>query len=139
MSESTSARLVGISHITLNVIDLEESVRFYCQVLDFRPLFEFDTDDFDRRLLRHPSGIILGLTVHRHPEAGTGFVEQSTGLDHLSFAVDSEESLEAWVDRLGGAGVAHSGIQRSEATGSVLIPFRDPSDIQLELYVMPPQ
>ena len=47
----------------------------------------------------------------------------------------SEEVLASWMARLDEAGVAHSGIQVTPATGSALIAFRDPDGIQLELYV----
>jgi glyoxylase I family protein len=56
-------------------------------------------------------------------------------LDHLAFGVASEEELQAWADRLTEAGVAHSGVKVTPQTGSALIAFRDPDEIQLELYV----
>lgn len=46
-----------------------------------------------------------------------------------------EKALSAWVARLDAAGVPHSGIQVTPATGSALVAFRDPDGIQLELYV----
>lgn len=128
-------RLSGIHHVALNVVDLEGSVRWYVDVLGFTPLFPFDTETFERRLVRHPSGLVLGLTKHRHPDAEVPFSERRTGLDHLAFGVHDLAALEAWAQRLTDAGVEHSGIKITPNTGSALIAFRDPNNIQLEMYV----
>lgn len=132
MSEPT---MTGIHHVAINVHDVDRSVQWYCDVLGFTPLFPYDTDAFTRRLLRHPSGIVLGLSTHNHPDSREPFSERRPGLDHLSFGVASEEELAAWVDRLDAAGVTHSDITVTPATGSALVAFRDPDNIQLELYV----
>lgn len=131
MAESFS----GIHHVAINVRDVERSVQWYGEVLDFVPLFPYDTDQFTRRIVRHPSGVVLGITRHNHTDAGEEFDERRTGLDHLAFGVESESDLEAWAARLDAAGVSHSGIKITPATGSALIAFRDPDNIQLELYV----
>ena len=128
-------QFAGIHHIAINVRDLERSVQWYRDVLDFAPLFPYDTDQFTRRIVRHPSGAVLGITTHNHPDADTEFSERRTGLDHIAFAVESQEQLEAWAARLDAAGIPHSGVKITPATGSALIAFRDPDDIQLEFYV----
>lgn len=127
--------IAGIHHVAINVRDLERSVQWYGDVLGFTPLFPYDTDAFKRRILRHPSGVVLGLTKHDHPDSEAEFSERRTGLDHIALAVETEDDLQAWAGRLDSAGVTHSGVKITPATGSALIAFRDPDNIQLELYV----
>lgn len=134
----TQTALAGFHHVVLSVSDLNDSVRWYVEVLDFSELFPIETEAFQRRLLIHPSGMIIGLTQHNHEDANAGFNERRPGLDHLSFAVDTIAALEAWVVRFNEAGVEHSGIQISPATGFTLVAFRDPDRIQLELYLSGP-
>jgi glyoxylase I family protein len=129
------ATFTGIHHVALNVHDLDASVRWYQDVLDFSPLLPWDTADFDRRILGHPSGAFIALTKHHHPEADTDFSERRPGLDHLAFGVSSREELDAWVARLDAAGVAHGGVQVTPSTGFTLVAFRDPDGLQLELYL----
>jgi glyoxylase I family protein len=130
-----ASTLRGIHHVAINVRDLERSVQWYTDVLGFALLFPYDTDDFERRIIRHPSGVLLGLTRHRHPDAEAEFSERRTGLDHIAFGVASQDELESWVARLDAAGVPNSGINVTPKTGSVLVAFRDPDNLQLELYL----
>jgi glyoxylase I family protein len=126
---------LAIHHIAINVRDVDRSVRWYSDVLGFAPLFPYDTDQFARRIMRHPSGVVLGITKHNHADADAEFSERRPGLDHLAFAVASEDDLQAWAARLEAAGVTHSGVTITPATGSALLAFRDPDNIQLEMYV----
>ncbi|HEX8919378.1 MAG TPA: VOC family protein [Chloroflexota bacterium] len=124
-----------IHHVTLNVQDLERSEQWYSQVLNFSRLAAYDTPAFKRVILRHPSGIVLGLNKHDDPEADAPFNERRAGLDHLAFQVGERVQLEAWVTRFEEHGVTHSEIKPGAIPGSFLVAFRDPDEIQLELFV----
>ena len=130
----TEPTISAIHHVAINVHDLEQSERWYSDVLGFGRLGPFAGDGFQRVLLRHPSGVVLGLTKHDAPEAAVPFSERRTGLDHLGFQVADRDQLEAWIARFDELGVVHSEIKHTPLTGSYLVAFRDPDDIQLELY-----
>ncbi|MFC3982453.1 VOC family protein [Streptosporangium jomthongense] len=125
----------GVHHIALNVRDLDASVRWYGDVLDFAPLFPWNNAGFERQLMRHPSGVIIGLTRHKHEDGDAEFNERRTGLDHLAFTVDTRQELDAWATRLTEAGVTHSGVQDIPEVGFALLAFRDPDGIQLEVFL----
>lgn len=124
----------NIHHVTLNVQDPQRSEQWYSEVLNFSRVAAYDTPAFKRIILRHPSGIILGLNKHDDPEADVPFDERRAGLDHLAFQVADRERLEAWVTRFNEYGVTHSEIKLGAIPGSFLVAFRDPDQIQLEVF-----
>jgi glyoxylase I family protein len=127
----------GVSHVGLSVTDLDRSTAWYTDVLGLQVLMPTDAPGLKRVLLVHPgSGLMVGLGRHE-AAAGAGFDERATGLDHLSFAVGSRDELAAWEEQLADKGVPYTPIQ-DEFYGSVLV-FRDPDNIQLELFAMAPR
>lgn len=130
----TEPTISAIHHVAINVHDLDQSERWYADVLGFSRLGPFAGEGFQRVLMRHPSGVVLGLTKHDDPEAAEPFSERRTGLDHLGFQVADREQLEAWVARFDELGMVHSEIRYTPITGSYLVAFRDPDNIQLEVY-----
>ena len=120
-------------YVGLSVTDVQRSATWYRDVLGFET--ERDnlagstrSSDWDEVLLRHPhSNVRIGLM--RHPSNdGTPFSEFRTGLDHVELEVRSLDELDAWRLRLDRAGVPHSGARPH------IVTFRDPDNIQLELY-----
>jgi hypothetical protein len=66
------------------------------------------------------------------------FDERRVGVDHLLFAVSGRGELEAWARRFESLGVAHSPIAESNARpGARVLVFRDPDNVQLELFANP--
>ncbi len=88
-------------------------------------------------LLDPRSGIAIGLH-HHEANPGQPFQENRTGLDHISFGVADRTDLDAWARWLDELGVEHSGVIDTDnpVPYSVLV-FRDPDNIQLELFHMP--
>jgi glyoxylase I family protein len=79
----------------------------------------------------------LGLTEHRDAAPDT-FEETRVGLDHLAFRVRDHGELDGWQRRLTEADVAHSPIAPANSVpGAIVLVFRDPDNIQLELFAEP--
>ena len=132
--------ILGVHHLGLSVVDVERSARWYQDVLDFVRVGEFGGPDDPRRklFLNHPGfRIRLGLVQHRGGSADP-FDETRTGLDHLAFAVPDGNQLEQWGRRLQRHGVQFSPPTAANSIpGASVIVFRDPDNIQLELFADP--
>jgi len=130
----------GIHHLGLTVRDVDASAAWYVEVLGFRRVGEFASADGSRRkvFLRHDGlDAWLGLTQHRDNDGGA-FDETRVGLDHLAFAVSDRAELDRWAQRLTDASVTHSPIdQANSIPGAYVLVFRDPDNIQLELFADP--
>ena len=79
----------------------------------------------------------LGLVQHR-ASSTRPFDETQIGLDHLAFRVDGRAALDSWAQRLAAAGVPASPVASSlSIPGAAVLVFRDPDNIQLELFADP--
>jgi glyoxylase I family protein len=130
----------GIHHFGLTVRDVDASAVWYEHVLGFRRVDEYEAPDGARRkvFLRHDGlHARLGLTQHRSGSQDP-FDETRVGLDHLAFCVADRQELQTWAQRLSDAGVVHSAIAEANSIpGAAVLVFRDPDNIQLELFVDP--
>ena len=127
--------LLGVAHVDLTVRNPRGSARWYQEVLGLVLLEELDDGGHSMVLLQHPPSR-LTVCLGCHPRSPRDlFDERRTGLDHLSFLVSDRAELEAWQERLEALGVEHTPIQDVQY-GSVLV-FRDPDNIQLELFARP--
>ena len=128
-------QISGWSHVSLSVRDRDASAKWYSDLFGFKHLAAMnDQDGYVRTLLIHDSGAVLGLQQHDANDTST-FAPDRTGLDHLSFGVKTLEELQEWQAKLAELGVTHTPITET-LFGSVLC-FRDPDDIQLELFFSP--
>ena len=127
-------RIQGLNHLSLTVTDLARSRDWYERVLGFRVVNTVNVGGYETVVMVDPaSGTVIAL--NRHPSnSGDPFSETRTGLDHLSFAVGDHSELDAWRDHLDRAGVAHSPV--AEDPFGIVLVFRDPDNIQLELFSM---
>ena len=131
-----------LHHVALTVTDVDESIPWYEAVFGIRYVMDVPHDGGVGKLLTNETRS-LGLVLHRHDtNDGALFAESRAGLDHVGFAVPSRDDLVAWQDHLEAQGVvradtADKPLTQSPITdapyGSVLV-FRDPDNIQLELF-----
>ena len=126
--------LKGFSHVDLTVSDRERAAAWWQEVMGFTVVSRWRGDSFDVITLMHPSGLVVSVMTHDVPESGA-FDERRIGLDHLAFQVADRDELQRWVAHLEAKGVTQSGI--AEMSYGPTLVFRDPDNIQLELFVTP--
>jgi glyoxylase I family protein len=133
--------LSGIHHYSPTVSDVEASAAWYERVLGMSrvpaPFPHYgDEQGGYAVVLMHPAGFLVGLHHHEAHLEGRAD-ERSTGLDHVAFGVGSRADLDAWASWLDECGVAHGGVNdpQEPMPYSTLV-FRDPDNIQLELFHM---
>jgi glyoxylase I family protein len=129
------------AHVRLTVTDLARSRAFYDDVFGLPVAFELpeDADEETRQQL----WFLFGGVIYRlgdsllglRPVGEDAFVEDRTGLDHVSFAVPSHADLVDAVAVLDARGVAHGGIK--DIGAGHILEFRDPDNIALELFAPP--
>jgi glyoxylase I family protein len=132
--------LRDVHHIGLTVVDLEVSAAWYERVLGFRRTGGWDDPEgrWRKAFLVHDGlRTRLGLAEHASSPGGP-FDETRTGLDHVAFGVADRAELDEWSVYLTGEGVAVSPVAPSNSIeGAYVLVFRDPDNIQLELFTDP--
>lgn len=131
-----------LHHLAITVTDLDASVRWYEAVFDVHHLMDAPHPGGVGRILAD-ADMALMFALHWHDgNAGELFAETTTGLDHAGFMVPTRADLAVWQEHLEANGVVRSDpadkpLTQSpiadESYGSVLV-FRDPDNIQLELF-----
>jgi catechol 2,3-dioxygenase-like lactoylglutathione lyase family enzyme len=130
----------GFGHIDLTVTDLERSIRWWEEVMGFKLVNDpVEMPGYTVCNVVHPSSFLpdgpppfaIGLMAHSNPVSDR-FDERAVGLDHFAMRVPDRAALEAWAKHLDDLGITHSGVQ--EENGGPLIVFRDPDNIQFELW-----
>jgi glyoxylase I family protein len=134
--------MAGFHHFSATVTDVAASADWYQRALGLERIpgefphygneeggYAVILADFDSRIL-----IVL---EHHIKNDGQPFDETRTGLDHISMAVPSRSDLESWTEWLDSLAVPHSGVTDIDGAlkYSALV-FRDPDNIQLELFFM---
>jgi glyoxylase I family protein len=135
----------GLHHIALTVTDLEASIPWYEKVFNITYQMEVPHEGGTGKLLADEEFTFV-IALHRHDaNGGETFTEIRTGLDHVGLSVPTRAGLEAWQAHLEANGVARADAANRPCTqspiddrpfGSILV-FRDPDNIQLELFAPP--
>jgi catechol 2,3-dioxygenase-like lactoylglutathione lyase family enzyme len=137
---ANAPRTGGVHHFSATVTDIEASVEWYRRVFGLErvpvpfPHHGSEESGYAILLTDPHSGLAIGLH-HHDANRGDPFDETRTGLDHLAFAVSDRSALDAWAAWLESLGVPHSGITDvDEPVAYSVLVFRDPDNIQLELF-----
>jgi len=129
------------AHVRITVTDIERSKAFYDNLfglpvaIDARehgsePGVEGAPEKFYGGVVYlMPQGTLFGL----RPVGGDGFDPNRTGLDHVSFMVESREALGAAHEALHGTDIVHGEIIELADAGLAILSIQDPDDINLEL------
>ena len=138
----SSPTQIGMHHVALTVSDLDASVAWYEAIFGVRHMADVPHDGGTAKILVHESANVA-FALHRHDANDGGlFSERTTGLDHVGLVVSTRADLERWQDHLEQHGVVRSDTADKPLTqspiadepyASVLV-FRDPDNIQLELF-----
>ncbi len=127
--------LAGLHHVALTVKDLDASIDWYQRVFGIQYQMEESHKGGVGKVLSDPEWRLMIVLHHHEANQGESFSETRTGLDHVGLSVASRAELELWQAHLQQLGVTHSPIT-DRPYGSVLV-FRDPDNIQLELFAPP--
>jgi glyoxylase I family protein len=142
MSEDNAPAITGIHHFSITVTDLEASLAWYQRVFCAQrlpmqfPHYEREHTGYGVLLLEPRSGLAFGLHTNSGND-GQRFDEARTGLDHVGFNVASRGELDSWTAWLDELGIEHSGVRTGdEPFPFATVVFRDPDNIQLELFAI---
>lgn len=138
---ATPIAISGIHHLRLTVTDVSRSRAFYTDVLGFGvaaempPAGDPSYDDVNAILF---GGVVLikgSVLLGLRPVAPRGdrFDDRRVGLDHLSFSVGSRAEIEDAVRLFDAQGIPHGEITHLPSFGILVLEFRDPDNIELEL------
>ena len=133
----------GFAHIRLTVTDIDRSKAFYDRVFGWPVAADMsakadepgvrDSPDhlYGGCVYQTPTGLLFGL----RPVAADGqrFDSEHTGLDHVSFQVDSRDALVSALERLEDEGIPHGEINDLSGFGIAILSFSDPDGVHLEL------
>lgn len=131
-----------VHHVALTVTDVDGSVEWYERIFDIRHQADIPHDGGVGKLLTNDERTLM-FVLHRHDaNDGALFSERVAGLDHVGLAVTTRKELEDWERHLDANGIvladeAAKPLTRSpiiDAPYASVIVFRDPDNIQLELF-----
>ena len=132
-------KITGIAHVELSVTDLDRSVDWYCRLLGAKDVWRGRNERWGLKacaILEPETRTVIAFTQHDAIEGGP-FTPRRTGLDHLSFRVADEATIEAWRLNLDALGIEHDPIDDQGA--AVTLNLHDPDGIALEFYVLRPR
>ena len=124
-------RTRGIHHVVLTVTNVARSTDFYGKVLGMQALQSSE----DGSVLVDGEGMLCLRRAAQESMPGDRFDEHRVGLDHVAFSVAGHAELKSTLEVLEGLKVRTAGIEYDPDGQAEFICFRDPDNIQVEVYV----
>lgn len=131
-----------VHHVALTVSDVDASVAWYSEIFSIAHRADVPHEGGVGKILADENRELMIVLHHHERNDHEPFVETSTGLDHVGLAVTTRAELEQWQQHLDAHGVVRVATANRPLTqspildapyASVLV-FRDPDNIQLELF-----
>jgi glyoxylase I family protein len=131
----------GYAHVRITVTDIARSKEFYDTVFGWdvaidssdkagQPgVTESQEQFYGGVVYQTPQGTLFGL----RPVGSDSFDSTRTGLDHVSFMVESRADLESAASAFAEAGIEHGEVTDLTDAGIAILSFQDPDDINIEL------
>ena len=117
-----------LQHVALNVADLGACEHFYCEILGMRVVWRPDEQNV------YLTNAADNLALHQTSE-GEGAARES--LDHIGFAVEEADAVDAWHEFLLTHGVSIVSPPRSHRDGARSLYCRDPGGNTVQLLYEP--
>ena len=124
---SVNPQTPGIHHINLRCSNLDESKKFYRDVIGFPVALEND------QLFAFPVGSVI--VVFKEADDGLQFNPFTIGTDHIAITCDAEDELNRVAKELSAAGVENTGVKLDSVLQKKYVAFKDPDKIQWEFYM----
>lgn len=129
-------------HVALTVADVDASIAWYEAVFGISHQFDIPHEGGVGKLLADETMDLMIVLHHHDGNDQAPFAETATGLDHVGLAVTTRAELEAWQEHLETHGVTKVDVADKPLTQSPIVDapyasvlvFRDPDNIQLELF-----
>jgi len=125
-------RVPTIHHISLSVLDIEKSGRWYQALLGPAEVFRREGDGWIRLRMNWPNGLVISVTAHSSTRAAQRFDHTQVGLDHIGFGCLSEAEVRNWVARLDELKFEHGPLENVSYGWTVTA--RDPDGIPIEFF-----
>ena len=130
----TPLTTAGLRHVALNVVALEDCLRFYTELLGMAIEWQPDPDNV---FLCSGSD---NLALHRKPpaESAESREEQKSRLDHIGFIIDNMADIDRWHNRFVAADVVIAQPPKTHRDGARSFYCYDPDGTLVQLIYHPP-
>lgn len=134
-----------LHHIAITVTDLDASIAWYERVFGVAFRLEVPHPGGVGKILADQDMQLIFALHHHDANNGETFAESRTGLDHVGLGAPHRSALEAWQTHLDAQGIRRAPKANQPCTqspiedhsfGSILV-FRDPDNVQIELFAPP--